>query len=214
MRPMKVRESQIATSQRADTYTYMTSVKFAIESVLGKKAWYELKETESVKPWRKWGLKLITAYELALGSTVTVADEEWREDVAENLRSAKERLPKSETIEDVVACLCATLIRQSFLQIGFLPRYQGRDGPVLKSENWKLDVYRSVQYVQSEEQKASVFLSEQQRAIGHEQQFELKYQHRKSKSKLSFQKWCEELAKENLSAENESSVGEAKIEVH
>jgi hypothetical protein len=87
--------------------------------------------------------------------------------------------------------MAATLIEVSFQQVGLMPRRRGHTGKYpLRKGQWKLDAYRSVAYLQTNEQKKAQFWSRQQERIGFENQQALHAQYRESKSKLSYSEWC------------------------
>lgn len=164
-------------------------LKTAIEQILGRDAWYELKETTSVAPWRKCLLKLVAAIRLSIDESVQVADADWLLAVHENLDRGTAHLKKAKGFDELLVTTTAVLLRQVFLQIGQLPDRRGTASVTLSRENWRLNGHRSVQYVQSKEQLEAVFWMAQQRRIGFERQMELHNEHRHSKSKLSYSEW-------------------------
>ena len=165
-------------------------LKSAIEQLLGRDAWYELKETTSLAPWRKTILKLLKAIRISIDASVEVRDQAWTDAVNENLTRGEEGVKVSKDIDELLSCFEATLLRQVFLQIGALPNRKGGPGVSLSRENWRLNGQRSVQYVQSRTQLESAFWSEQQSRIGFERQMELRNEHRRSRSPLPYSEWC------------------------
>jgi threonine dehydratase len=109
------------------------------------------------------------------------------QEVARGLESIK----RNSTIEDVIASLAGALINISFLQVGFMPRRKGQDVKItLRKENWDLSLYRSVIYLQSPDQLERKFWSEQQREMGFQNQIDLHYEYKASKSELPYSEWC------------------------
>jgi hypothetical protein len=97
------------------------------------------------------------AIELAINSTVVITDAAWRDDIAAVIRLGQESIKCSETIADLFSTLSATLSRIVFMQIGQMPRYTMQSKRVpLTPEWWKLNTYRSVQYVQNDAQKQAL----------------------------------------------------------
>ena len=172
--------------------THRIAIKLAIEEVLGREAWYELKETTSVTPWRKNLLKVLKAIRLSIDATVEIKDKPWSDAVEANLKEGEQDLKSSKDIDELLSSFEATLLKQVFLQLGMLPKRAGRPGVALRKENWRLNGHRSVQYVQSQAQLEAIFWGEQQRLIGVEKQMELHNEHRWSKSPLSYSAWCRE----------------------
>jgi hypothetical protein len=165
-------------------------LKSAIEQLLGRDAWYDLKETTSLTPWRKYVLKLLKAIRVSIHESVEMRDQAWLDAVGENLLRGEEAARASKDIDDLLSCFTATLLRQVFLQLGALPNRKGRPAVSLSKENWRLNGQRSVLYVQSKAQLEYVFWNEQQSRIGFEKQMELHNEHRWSKSELPYSEWC------------------------
>lgn len=165
-------------------------LKSAIEQLLGRGAWQDLKETTSLTPWRKHVLKLLRAIRISVHESVEVSDVAWFDAIKENIASGEQAAKESKDIDELLACFTATLLRQVFLQLGMLPNRTTAASVPLSKENWRLNDYRSVQYVQSKQQREAVFWSEQQKQIGFEKQMELHNEYRWSKSALSYSQWC------------------------
>ncbi|MBX3628140.1 MAG: hypothetical protein KF892_24230 [Rhizobacter sp.] len=166
------------------------ALKTALEQLLGRTAWYELKETTSLVSWRKHTLKAIKAIRIGVQENVKIRDEAWACEVETNLARGESAISESKDIDDLLASFTATLLRQVFLQLGACPDRRVLDRVALTKENWRLNGHRSVQYVQSREQLESVFWSKQQEEIGFEAQMKLHNEHRWSKSHLSYSEWC------------------------
>lgn len=170
--------------------SHRIAIKSAIEQVLGRDSWYELKETTSLTPWRKNILKVLKAIRISIDTSIEIKDQAWTEAVNENLTGGAQKVRSSKDIDELLSSFEATLLRQVFLQIGMVPNREGQSSVSLRKENWRLDGLRTVQYVQSPAQVEANFWSEQQRRIGFEKQTELHNEHRGSKSKLSYSAWC------------------------
>ena len=172
--------------------SHMYALKSAIEDLLGNQAWLELKETTSLATWRRYVLKLFDAIELSIHSTIHIHDVEWLEDIKGNLTHGRDLTQVAKNIDDLVAALSATLLRQVFLQLGSFPSRKTVKSVPLRSEHWRFNGFRSVQIVQSPQQKEDLFKSKQRRKIGYEVQFDLEAEYRRSRSKLPYSTWCEQ----------------------
>jgi hypothetical protein len=170
--------------------SHLSMLKQAIEELLGREAWYDLKETTSEAKWRKYLLKLLKAVRISVHESIDVRDKAWIDAVDENLSRGEETLKSSKDIDDLLSSFTATLLRQVFLQIGMRPTRSDAQKVSLSKENWKLNSHRSVQYVQSKVQLEAVFWSEQQKKIGFQKQMALHDEHRQSKSELPYSEWC------------------------
>ena len=172
--------------------SHMYALKSSIEDLLGNRAWVELKETTSTTSWRHYVFKLLDAIELSVETTVLIKDEEWMEEIRSNLNHGRELNRIAKTPEDTIAALSATLLRQVFLQLGSTPSRKTSISVPLKPQNWDFSGFRSVQYVQSPQQKENLFLLKQRRVIGFQAQLDVQAEYRQSCSKLPYSVWCAE----------------------
>lgn len=129
-------------------------LKAVFEQLFGKRCYQRLKETADLADWKAETLRLLRAIEVALDTTVQVADDGWREEVKQVLDLGRSHISGAESATDLFASLSATLGRLVFLQIGYLPTRSSLETVSLAPRYWKLDAVRSVQYVQSKSQVA------------------------------------------------------------
>jgi len=173
-------------------YSKYLSLKSSIENLLGRDAWYALKESESISTWKKYLGKALKALRVSIHETVQICDDDWRSEVDCQIDEGLEDLSQSKSIDELISCLAATLLNVSFLQTGLLPRRKGSLNSVsLRKEKWKHDIYRQVVYLQTPKQRESLFLSKQQKMIGVQPQMELFREYRRSGSKLPYSEWCQ-----------------------
>lgn len=174
-------------------YTKFLEFKGVVENLFGSDAWYALKESNHIPTWRSYCSKVLKSLGLAVDDTVNVCDESWKREVKRILESGIDSLRKAKEIDEMIGIVAASVIEVSFLQLGLMPRRKGNDLKVsLRKGTWKLDAFRSVQYVQSEVQKEQLFLSEQQHWIGFKRQLELQAEYRHSGSNDKYADWCAE----------------------
>lgn len=91
------------------------ALKVAIEALLGKQAWRDLKECTHLPTWRKYTVTLIDAIRISIHESVQIRDDAWLAEVDENLARGKRSVKSSKTIEDLLSGFTATLLRQVFL---------------------------------------------------------------------------------------------------
>lgn len=180
--------------------SHMYALKSAIEDLLGEAAWRDLKECTSLTTWRRYVLKIIDAIELSVKTNIHICDEDWMNQVASNLAHGRELARIAKDTDDLVAALTATLLRQVFLQLGHAPHRKTSRNVALKAENWRLDGFRTVQIVQTSDQREVLFMSKQRREIGFDAQFDLEAEYRRSRSKLPYSVWCAQRASEKQEA--------------
>ena len=174
-----------------DPYARNFSIKSEIGRVLGLNAWYALKETTNTAVWKKYFEKVLKSYLAAAKATVTVADDHWHKEFEENIKDAIKRVRGANDFDCALDVFCAALIRQSYLQLGLVLKR----GPSSMEEvrlvpgSWRLNSFRTVQYVQTREQRDRHFWSWLQAQIGVEAQMQAWGEYRRSKSDLSFEDW-------------------------
>lgn len=172
--------------------SHMYALKSVIEDLLGSRAWYDLKETTSVATWRKYVFKLFDAIELSVKTTILIRDDDWMQEVQENIKHGRELGKIAKNTDDLIAALTATLLRQVFLQLGSCPSRKTVQSAPLKAQHWDFSGFRSVQIVQTPQQREMLLLSKQRRKIGAERQRDLEAEFRKSETTISYAEWCEE----------------------
>lgn len=167
-------------------------LKSAIEQLLGRSTWSDLKETTSLTPWRKQVLKLFKAIRISIHASVEVSDAAWLHAVESNISRGEKGAREAKDIDELLSCFTATLLRQVFLQIGMVPNKTTATRVSFRKEEWRLNNHRSVQYVQSKQQLEATFWSEQQTQIGDQKQRALYDEYRRSRSELPYSQWCRE----------------------
>ena len=70
--------------------SHMSPLKSVIEDFLGSRARYDLKETTSLATWRKCVFKLFGAIALSVETTILIRDDDWMQDVQENINHGRE----------------------------------------------------------------------------------------------------------------------------
>jgi len=129
---------------------YDPSVSPNPENLFGNKAWLEVKQSTSVKTWRKYAVRILSAIEHSAKATVKVSDPRWHEQLHVLVSSGQDRIRSAESTETVFAALASSLGYISFHQLGGIPSHGRRKRVSLRHEApWKCDKYRSVQYVQT-----------------------------------------------------------------
>ena len=138
---------------RADLSQYY-AMKAVFERTLGKSSFAAVKDYAPLRVWKAEAVRLLMAISLAVTDTVEIVDDEWKAEMSAEIEDGISRIKSSSKIDDLFAGLSATLSHVVFLQLGFLPRGHYRIARVpLARGHWKLDVVRSVQYVQSRPQR-------------------------------------------------------------
>jgi hypothetical protein len=108
-----------------------------------------------MRDWRNAGLKLLDAIDLSIKSTVSVADDDWFAEIADTVGRGKQRVHDAETIDSLLSCLVATLTELVFVQLGNFPHRRLGAAAPLTPRWWTLTGFRTVQYVQTDKQRAA-----------------------------------------------------------
>jgi len=158
-RPSSSRESGI----RYDMSQFY-SMKDVMEQLFGRRAYLRLKETASLKDWKDSTIKLLRAILLASESSIAVADDDWRNEITDVVKLGVKLISSADHISDLFSSLAATLTQIAFVQIGCMPNHRSQQKTVpLTKEWWTIRHFRSVQYVQSEAQKAALVQMQENR---------------------------------------------------
>jgi hypothetical protein len=128
-------------------------LKAAFEQILGRRTYRKLKETATLSDWKVETKKILKAIELSIAETVKVADAEFYKEAKQLIELGHIHIKSAKDISELFASLSATLTRIIFLQIGYIPAHNSLESVPLTQKNWNLACVRSIQYVQSTEQK-------------------------------------------------------------
>jgi hypothetical protein len=132
-------------------------LKHLFENLFGKKAWYDVKHSTDIAKWKKYCDRLLSAIEVSANATVQIADDHWFDELAREVSHGKKLIKLSEDFEQLFANLAGSLGNISFLQLGLIPTRLSQASITLRhSCNWQLDHYRSVQYVQNQQQMTNL----------------------------------------------------------
>jgi len=132
------------------------ALKHLFENLFGRSAWLEIKHSTDLRQWKKYSARVLSALEVSAKATIQVADADWFNQFTSTIEFGKGRVNSSKDFEQLFSSLAATLGEISFLQLGMMPRRLTQENITVRHKiNWKLDRYRSVQYVQNTEQLAA-----------------------------------------------------------
>jgi len=175
---------------KTTNYDDYLHLKFSLERVFGTAAWSELKDYSTLKQWKKWITKSLKALAICANESVAIVDDNWRNEYNELIIAALERVNSSKTIESLMSGFSGDLLLIAFLQFGLIPNRGAQNLVTLKSDNWKFDVYRSIQYVQTIEQKERVIMSQLRKKLSSREANDL-YRKFKLSKQPSFAEWCD-----------------------
>ena len=168
------------------------AIETTFEQTFGNEVLLDLKECTSIAAWKKYTTKVLRAMRLAVEETTQVRDDAWFAEISEHIEHGLRITESAKSIDELLSGLSATLIRVVFLQIGMFPNRSEFPKVTLTRANWRLDKFRTVQYIQSRKQVEDLFWSKQQKELGVEKQMKLRDQHRASRSKAPYSQWCAE----------------------
>lgn len=131
-------------------------MKAVMGELLGKDCFGKLKETGDLATWKQESLRLLKAARIAIETSVEVADNEWREEIASILDLGRSHINAAHTAADIFCALASTFSRMSFHQLGMMPKRSALARVTLTQHYWRLNGYRSVQYVQTAEQQQAL----------------------------------------------------------
>lgn len=129
------------------------AMKSLVENLFGRNAWYEVKHSTDIKTWKKYAIRILSAISVTAHATVQIADPDWHKELDSIVQLGKDRMKYAKDTEAVFASLAGTLGMINFHQFGQMPQNLTKSKVTLRHQsNWKLDQFRSVQYVQNSSQ--------------------------------------------------------------
>lgn len=130
------------------------ALKSMFERIWGKDTYRELKHCSDLKVWKKYCERTLKVTEMAASDTVRIADDDWFASLSEIIQHGINGVKNANSFDDLFQYFAATYAEVSFHQLGFMPSVYPATRSQLRKGTWHLDRYRSVQYVQSVDQKA------------------------------------------------------------
>ena len=116
----------------------------------------DVKHSTDVKTWKKYSIRILSAIEHSAKSTIEIVDDDWFDELSALAEHGKERISDAKSPEAIFFSLSSSLANICFLQLGRIPSNAMKKQVSLRHlGNWKLNQYRSVQYVQSKAQKTA-----------------------------------------------------------
>ena len=129
------------------------ALKSVVENLFGNRAWLEIKHATGVATWKKYSIKILSAIQISAKATVEISDSEWHSELHELIEHNKKIIKLAKDTEQIFASLSGALANISFFQLGRMPSNLTCNQVTLRHPGkWKLNQYRSVQYVQTKEQ--------------------------------------------------------------
>jgi len=129
------------------------SLKSVFEAIWGVNTYLHLKHCSDIKKWKEYATKTLKVSLIAIHKTVKIKDDDWQKEIEEIINDGLNNIKSCTSFDCLFSCISSTYIRLSFCQIGFLPVPTIYRRFTLRHSEWKLDMIRSVQYVQSNGQK-------------------------------------------------------------
>jgi hypothetical protein len=129
------------------------ALKSTFERIWGKGTYLDLKHCSDLRVWKRYCERTLQATELAAAETVRIADDQWHQDLSEIIQNGTAGVKAAKSFDDLFQYFAATYAEISFHQIGFMPSIHLATRSQLRQGNWRLDRFRSVQYVQNADQR-------------------------------------------------------------
>ena len=115
------------------------------------------KDRCTIEDYKKHYIKLLVAYKKAIKDNILIADDDFLLEINNDIDKFIKEIKKSNNIESLNSNLISFLVNFSFLLLWDKPKNFNFNFYWAKTKtwksNWKLDKYRSIQYVQTETQK-------------------------------------------------------------
>lgn len=92
-------------------------MKATFERILGGDSYRKLKDYATIKDWKVETKKLLQSIQLSIDATIEIADDEWRQEINEEIEYGVKLVNRCKTIDELFSSLSAVLIKIVFLQI-------------------------------------------------------------------------------------------------
>lgn len=125
------------------------SLGYLFNQLYGQDSCNEIRDFQDVSLLKKYCLKLIKSYSHAIEQTIEVSDRNQINNLKKILSHGEEQIKRCKTFSELDQIFIFTQSRLIFQLLGEIPnRWQSKKVQNRK-ENWKLNSYRQIQYVQT-----------------------------------------------------------------
>lgn len=132
---------------------------FLIQQLYGNKDYVSIKSSHDLQLIKKYYLKILQSIRLAIKETITVIDSGHKRNLFQTLDRFEKDIKSSDSFEEIDVMMVTFQSTLIFLLLGLLPERWRSKNVVNKKENWKLDFYRQIQFVQNVEQRKNLIFS-------------------------------------------------------
>jgi len=142
----------IKNNYRKTDYYFST----LIENLYGTKDYKKIKSYNNIVSAKKYFLKIVKSIKFAIEETLTLTDRVHKEELLRTILETESTVKNAKSFDELDQQMIAKQSELIFLLIGFFPRRLGSDKIINKRNQWKLDLYRQIQYTQTIDQKKNL----------------------------------------------------------
>lgn len=132
------------------------SFSFLIHQLYGGQDYRIIKSYNDPLSAKKYYLKIIKSIRFSIEETISITDNNHKEELLQTIDRFKTRIKSARTFEQLDQLMITFQSEIIFRLIGFLPNRRRTDKVINSRGNWKLDNYRQIQYIQTNEQKKNL----------------------------------------------------------
>ena len=132
------------------------SFSFLIHQLYGGQDYRIIKSYNDPLSAKKYYLKIIKSIRFSIEETISITDNNHKEELLQTIDRFKTRIKSARTFEQLDQLMITFQSEIIFLLIGFLPNRRRTNKVINSRGNWKLDSYRQIQYIQTNEQKKNL----------------------------------------------------------
>ena len=132
------------------------SFSFLIHQLYGGQDYTIIKSYNDPLSAKKYYLKIIKSIRFSIEETISITDNNHKEELLQTIDRFKTRIKSARTFEQLDQLMITFQSEIIFLLIGFLPNRRRTNKVINSRGNWKLDNYRQIQYIQTNEQKKNL----------------------------------------------------------
>jgi len=127
--------------------------KFLIQGLYGQNDYYRVKHSQTVAKTRRYYLKILDTFTIAINETIIIADKTHMELLKTIISDGKKRLNTSKTFDSLDNSFICTQTELILQLIGNNPERNFQKNVPNRKDKWKLNRHRQIQYTQTNEQR-------------------------------------------------------------
>jgi hypothetical protein len=134
------------------------SMSLLIQQLYGQDSYTEFKDHQDIELVKKYYLKLLCSYSKAIKDNIDITDKYQLKSLQKILDQGHTYLKKGKSFSEIDQIFVSLQTELIFQLLGQIPDRSLKPNVTNRTGNWKLNMFRQIQYIQNSKQKENLIL--------------------------------------------------------